>query len=508
MISLEDIRQRASQGKTFLPIWTTWPADLDTPVSTWLRISPGSPYGVLLESVDGGVHVGRWSVVATYPLWVFESRGDQSVRRWRDGRCEVYSGNPLEQLRRRMEPYRASPLPGCPALGQLFGMWSYELIRWIEPTVPVHAAADGECPDGLWMLCDHLLLFDQARRLLTAVSYINLQDQPDPELARADAQLRLQRLRNCLLTPSQAQPLAWQPIAPRQTPTTANRSRADFEAVVDQAREHIMAGDVFQLVLSQRLEAQLPHEPFSIYRSLRLVNPSPYMAYFNFGSWQLIGSSPEVMVKVERQEDDTHDGKRLATLRPVAGTRRRSADPQTDAALAEELLANPKERSEHVMLVDLARNDLGRVCQPGSVQLKELMVIERYSHVMHLVSEVQGQLRETCDPLDVLVACFPAGTVSGAPKIRAMQLIHELEPDRRGPYAGVYGSMDLQGTINLAITIRTILVKPGAPGQWHVSVQAGAGIVCESQPALEYEETLNKARGMLRAINCLEADHP
>ncbi|KKZ11691.1 MAG: anthranilate synthase [Candidatus Synechococcus spongiarum 15L] len=504
MISLEEIRQRASQGETFLPIWITWSADLDTPVSTWLRISPGSPYGVLLESVDGGIHVGRWSVVATYPLWVLESRGGRSVRRWRDGRCDVYSDNPLERLRREMQPYRASPIPGYPPLGQLFGMWGYEFIRWIEPTVPVHAAAEGDCPDGLWMLCDHLLLFDQARRLLTAVSYINLQDQPDPERARADAQLRLQRLQHCMSTSCQARPLAWQHTAPRQTPTTANRSRADFEAAVRKAREHIMAGDVFQLVLSQRLEARLPHEPFAVYRSLRLVNPSPYMAYFNFGNWQLIGSSPEVMVKVEQRED----GKRLATLRPIAGTRRRSADPATDAALAEELLADPKERSEHVMLVDLARNDLGRVCQPGTVQLKDLMVVERYSHVMHLVSEVQGRLRETCDPLDVLVACFPAGTVSGAPKIRAMQLIHALEPDRRGPYSGVYGSMDLQGTINMAITIRTVLAKPQAPGQWHISVQAGAGVVCESQPALEYEETMNKARGMLRAINCLEVDHP
>ena len=504
MISLEDIRQRASQGETFLPIWTTWSADLDTPVSTWLRISPGSPYGVLLESVDGGIHVGRWSVVATYPLWVFESRGGRSVRRWRDGRRDVYSDNPLERLRREMRPYRASPIPGCPALGQLFGMWGYEIIRWIEPTVPVHAAAEGDCPDGLWMLCDHLLLFDQVRRLLTAVSYVNLQDQPDPEQALADAQLRLQRLQRCMSTAGQAQPLAWQHTTPRQTPTTANRSRADFEASVHKAQEHIMAGDVFQLVLSQRLEATLPHEPFAVYRSLRLVNPSPYMAYFNFGNWQLIGSSPEVMVKVERQDD----GKRLATLRPIAGTRRRSADPATDAALAEELLADPKERSEHVMLVDLARNDLGRVCQPGTVQLKDLMVVERYSHVMHLVSQVHGELRETCDPLDVLVACFPAGTVSGAPKIRAMQLIHALEPDRRGPYSGVYGSMDLQGTINMAITIRTVLAKPQAPGRWRISVQAGAGVVCESQPALEYEETLNKARGMLRAINCLEVDRP
>jgi len=504
VISLEDIRRRASQGETFLPIWTTWSADLDTPVSTWLRISPGSPYGVLLESVDGGIHVGRWSVVASYPLWVFESRGDRTMRLWRDGRCDVYSGNPLERLRREMRPYRAGPVPGCPALGQLFGMWGYELIRWIEPTVPVHGATEGDCPDGLWMLCDHLLLFDQVRRLLTAVSYVNLHDQPDPEQALADARLRLQRLQYCMLTASQAQPLAWQYTASRQIPTTANRSRANFEAAVHKAREHIMAGDAFQLVLSQRLEATLPHEPFAVYRSLRLVNPSPYMAYFNFGNWQLIGSSPEVMVKVEQRED----GKRLATLRPIAGTRRRSADPATDAVLAEELLADPKERSEHVMLVDLARNDLGRVCQPGTVQLKDLMVVERYSHVMHLVSEVQGQLQETCDSLDVLVACFPAGTVSGAPKIRAMQLIHELEPDRRGPYSGVYGSMDLQGTINVAITIRTILARPQASGQWRIAVQAGAGVVCESQPALEYEETMNKARGMLRAITCLEVDHP
>jgi len=504
VVSLEDLRQRASQGENFIPIWTCWSADLDTPVSTWLRISSGSPYGVLLESVDGGINVGRWSVVATYPLWVFESRGNQSTQRWRDGRCEVYTGNPLDQLRHRIQPYRTSSVPGCPALGQLFGMWGYELIHWIEPTVPVHGGSEGDMPDGLWMLCDHLLLFDQARRILTAVSYINLQDQPDPEQALGEARFRLQRLQQCMLSPSPAQPLAWQDRALQQIPTSTNRSRGNFEAAVDQARQHIMAGDVFQLVLSQRLEATLPHEPFAIYRSLRLVNPSPYMAYFNFGNWQLIGSSPEVMVKVEPLDNK----QRLATLRPIAGTRRRSTDPAMDRALAEELLADPKERSEHVMLVDLARNDLGRVCQPGTVQLKDLMVIERYSHVMHLVSEVHGQLKETCDPLDVLVACFPAGTVSGAPKIRAMQLIHALEPDRRGPYSGVYGSMDLQGTLNMAITIRTLLAQPQGPGQWKVSVQAGAGVVWESLPPLEYEETLNKARGMLRALSCLEVNQP
>ena len=267
------------------------------------------------------------------------------------------------------------------------------------------------------------------------------------------------------------------------------------------AKDHIAAGDVFQLVISQRLETQVQREPFELYRSLRMVNPSPYMAFFNFGGWHLIGSSPEVMVKAEPMADGS--GRVKASLRPIAGTRPSGADEAEDRALEADLLADPKERAEHVMLVDLGRNDLGRVCQPVSVSVSELMVIERYSHVMHIVSEVEGLLDPQRDVWDLLMASFPAGTVSGAPKIRAMQLINALEPDARGPYSGVYGAMDLGGALNTAITIRTMVVLPAEGGGWRVQVQAGAGLVADSVPASEFQETLNKARGMLKALACL-----
>lgn len=285
---------------------------------------------------------------------------------------------------------------------------------------------------------------------------------------------------------------------------TASTSRTAFEAAVDNAREHIGAGDVFQLVLSQRLEARINRDPFDLYRSLRMINPSPYMAFFSFDGWYLIGSSPEVMVRAEPLPDGTV----RASLRPIAGTRPRENDAE-DAALELELLADPKERAEHVMLVDLGRNDLGRVCRPGSVRVRDLMVIERYSHVMHIVSEVEGELAAPHDIWDLLKASFPAGTVSGAPKIRAMQLIHGLEPVARGPYSGVYGAVDLGGALNTAITIRTMVVLPDPDGPgWRVRVQAGAGVVADSIPAKEYEETLNKARALLKALACLEDVEP
>jgi len=293
-------------------------------------------------------------------------------------------------------------------------------------------------------------------------------------------------------------PLRWDGSAKTLPEVSSNRSQDEFEQAVLTAKERISAGDVFQLVISQRLEAQVRQTPLELYRSLRMVNPSPYMAFFDFGDWQLIGSSPEVMVQAEPAADGVHAG-----LRPIAGTRPRGRSPLEDRELEADLLADPKERAEHVMLVDLGRNDLGRVCQPGSVAVKDLMVIERYSHVMHIVSQVEGRLTPDHDVWDLLMASFPAGTVSGAPKIRAMQLIHDLEPDARGPYSGVYGSVDLGGALNTAITIRTMVVQPDGEGGCRVKVQAGAGVVADSKPTAEFEETLNKAKGMLTALACL-----
>ena len=494
---------QAEAGNSFIPIWRTWPADLETPLTTWLKVGAGSEHGVLLESVEGGERIGRWSFVVSDPLWTLTVRGDQAEQCWRDGRSSRLSGNPFDLLREALAPYTPSTIPGLPPVGQLFGFWGYELIRWIEPSVPVHPTDPHGPPDGCWMLADSLLVFDQVKRQITAVAYVDCSAGADPEAAYTAAMERLDGLERRMHAPLPPglTPLDWREAPTAELPTRSNRSQDDFEAAVLTAKEHIAAGDVFQLVISQRLETTVQREPFELYRSLRMVNPSPYMAFFNFGGWHLIGSSPEVMVKAEPLADGS--GRVKASLRPIAGTRPRGGDAAEDKALEADLLADPKERAEHVMLVDLGRNDLGRVCLPGTVSVSELMVIERYSHVMHIVSEVEGLLDPQRDVWDLLMASFPAGTVSGAPKIRAMQLIHALEPDARGPYSGVYGAMDLSGALNTAITIRTMVVLPDADGGWRVQVQAGAGLVADSVPASEFQETLNKARGMLKALACL-----
>ncbi|MFM7454927.1 MAG: anthranilate synthase component I family protein [Cyanobium sp.] len=499
-------RDQVAAGHTFVPVWKRWPADLETPLTTWLKVGAASDHGVLLESVEGGERVGRWSFVVADPLWTLTSRGEHSERVWRDGRRQSLNGNPFLLLQECLASLDCGTVPDLPPVGQLFGFWGYELIRWVEPSVPLHPAAEGAPPDGCWMLADSLLVFDQVKRQITAVAYADLSDGADPGEAHRAACARIAELEEQMHGPLPAgvSPLRWHdaPAAAigQKLQPISNRSQADFEAAVGQAREHIAAGDVFQLVISQRLETRIQRDPFELYRSLRMVNPSPYMAFFNFGGWYLIGSSPEVMVKA----DPLPGGGIRASLRPIAGTRPRGANDDEDRALEADLLADPKERAEHVMLVDLGRNDLGRVCQPGSVSVTDLMVIERYSHVMHIVSQVEGLMAEGKTVWDLLMASFPAGTVSGAPKIRAMPLIHALEPDARGPYSGVYGTVDLAGALNTAITIRTMVVLPSEEGDWRVQVQAGAGLVADSQPAAEYQETLNKARGMLKALACLQ----
>lgn len=518
--SFSEFSRQASQGN-FVPVYQEWIADLDTPVSAWYRVCAGQPYSFLLESIEGGEQLGRYSLLGCDPLWILEARGQRTTQTQRDGSVQVFEGDPFEALAHCLEPYRPVKLPQLPpGIGGLFGFWGYELIHWIEPRVPIYSAAAGDLPDGLWMQVDNLLIFDQVKRKIWAIAYADLRD-PNTTLESAYQQAcdRVTQLVNKLQSPlsEQAALLEWTSPGTRQqesgsgdqhlrhpTPDfyTSNTTKAQFCANVEKAKAHIQAGDIFQVVLSQRLSAEYSGDPFALYRSLRLINPSPYMAYFHFGDWQIIGSSPEVMVKAELAPDPTEP--LIATVRPIAGTRRRGKTFQEDAALAADLLQDPKEVAEHVMLVDLGRNDLGRVCLKGTVTVDELMVIERYSHVMHIVSNVVGKLAPDKTAWDLLKACFPAGTVSGAPKIRAMEIIHDLEPCRRGPYAGAYGYYDFEGQLNTAIAIRTMVVRSQGSGRHTVSVQAGAGLVADSQPESEYEETLNKARGMLEAIRCLK----
>ncbi len=503
MLSLDkkQFLQAVSSGANYIPLSKSWPADLETPLTTWLKVGNDSPPGVLLESVEGGETIGRWSVVASDPLWKVIIRGDELTRSWRNGKEEKFQGSPIEILRKMLEPYKSVSLSGLPQLGQLFGMWGYELIQWIEPAVPIHELSDQDLPDGIWMFMDKILIFDQVKRLITAVAYGNVSDGLSPEKAYETASEQINKLQDLMASPLKpVKSLKWNEKGDRSLNTVCNTTKNQYQESVKSAKEFIQKGDVFQLVLSQKLESTVRQKPFELYRSLRMVNPSPFMAFFDFGDWQLIGSSPEVMVKAQKTEKGIQ-----ASLRPIAGTRPRGRNDLEDTTLEKDLLKDPKERAEHVMLVDLGRNDLGRVCSPGSVFVKELMVIEKYSHVMHIVSEVEGFLEKGKDVWDLLIASFPAGTVSGAPKIRAMQLINQLEKERRGPYSGVYGSIDLNGALNTAITIRTMVVRRKNKNNFTVQVQAGAGVVADSIPSKEYQETLNKAKGMFTALACLEA---
>ncbi|AFZ25272.1 anthranilate synthase component I [Cylindrospermum stagnale PCC 7417] len=493
--------QLALEGN-FVPVYQEWIADLDTPVSAWYKVCADQPYSFLLESVEGGEKLGRYSLLGGDPQWILEARGDRTIQTQRDGSQVVFTGDPFTALDKCLAPYYPVKLPQLPSgIGGLFGFWGYELIHWIEPRVPVYPPDERNIPDGLWMQVDHLLVFDQVKRKIWAIAYADLRDKEvSLEAAYQQACDRVTQMVSKLSQPLSPQntKLTWTPPGTREKAGTdeytSNTTRPDFCASVEKAKEYIKAGDIFQVVISQRLSTAYTGDPFALYRSLRQINPSPYMAYFNFKDWQIIGSSPEVMVKAERDPD----GGTIATVRPIAGTRPRGKTYQEDIALAEDLLQDPKEIAEHVMLVDLGRNDLGRVCQSGSVRVDELMVVERYSHVMHIVSNVVGKLAPDKNAWDLLKASFPAGTVSGAPKIRAMEIIHELEPSRRGVYSGVYGYYDFEGQLNCAIAIRTMVLHNKT-----VTVQAGAGLVADSEPEKEYEETLNKARGLLEAIRCL-----
>jgi anthranilate synthase component 1 len=487
---LEQFRELARLGN-LIPVARQILADMETPVSAFRKIDSGN-YAFLLESVEGGEQWGRYSFLGSNPSLVVRARGEHVDILQGQG-AEVMAGvhDPLTALQRILARYRAVPVPGLPRFtGGLVGYLGYDAVRHLE-RLPRAATADLDLPDALFLLTDTLLIFDNVTHRITVVSNAVVPDESPAGVERAyrESQQKIDAIVAALRRPVGA-PSGGTDAATEGEPAST-LSRFEFCSAVRKAKEYIRAGDVIQVVLSQRLAIETGADPFDVYRALRVVNPSPYMYYLRLGDRKIVGCSPEMLVRLEGERID---------LRPIAGTRPRGATEDEDERLATELVADPKERAEHIMLVDLGRNDVGRVARVGSVSVPDLMTVERYSHVMHLVSHVRGVVESGCAAFDVLKACFPAGTVTGAPKVRAMEIIEELEPVRRGPYAGAVGYVSFSGNLDTCITIRTILFSRGV-----AMVQAGAGIVADSDPDREYEETMNKARGMRRAIQLAEA---
>jgi anthranilate synthase component 1 len=484
--SLREAQKLARQGN-LIPIYRELAADLETPVSVYMKLATEGQPAFLLESVERGVQVGRYSFIGIEPVEsiVADVRGVYRRRRGERQALPDANGNPLLAVREVLSPYRPAFLPDLPRFfGGAVGYLSYDLVRHFEQ-LPNTAVEDMPFPLFHLLLTDTLVIFDHVKQRLMVVAAAHLEG--NVEWAYEQAVARIQHIVERLRQPIPVLPPAPGPSAEA---LCTNMPQDQFEEIVRQAKEYIAAGDIFQVVLSQRLERRTEAHPFAVYRALRRTNPSPYMFFLDLGHEQLIGSSPEMLVRLEGRD---------AEVRPIAGTRPRGGTPEEDVKLEEDLLADPKERAEHVMLVDLGRNDLGRVCDYGSVHTPALMTVERYSHVMHIVSSVKGRLREGEDCFDLLQATFPAGTVSGAPKVRAMEIIEELEGIRRGPYAGAVGYFGYGGNMDTCITIRTIVMRDST-----AYIQAGAGIVADSDPTREYEETLSKARGMAEAITLAE----
>jgi anthranilate synthase component 1 len=477
----EDFRKKCREGN-LIPVFAEIMADLETPVSAFLKLG-GGPHTFLLESVEGGGGQGRYSFLGTRPRTLFRAKGRRGEF-FRAGEWKGQeAGDPLVLLQEELSRYRFVPderLP--PFTGGAVGYLSYDAVRCYE-RLPARLPDDLEVPEMYFMLTDTLLAFDRSTHKITVISLAHVEGKPDAAYSKAVAAISA-------VIESLKKPLPQDAVSylGGEEPAVfkSKVSQPRFAKMVEAAKEHIRAGDILQAVLSLRFEAPLYADPFALYRSLRVLNPSPYMFFLRFDDFALVGASPELMVKKVGDE---------VTVRPIAGTRPRGATPAEDQHLERELRADEKEKAEHVMLVDLGRNDLGRVCEPGTVRVAEYMNVDRYSHVMHLVSTVKGQLAEGRTAFDLVRATFPAGTVSGAPKIRAMEIIEELEPQRRGPYAGMVGYFDYSGNFDSAITIRTILAKEG-----RAYIQAGAGIVADSEADREYQECRHKAKALFRAV--------
>jgi anthranilate synthase component 1 len=499
--TLDQVDQLSEQGN-LIPIYRELPADLETPVSVYLKLQDEGP-SFLLESVTGGERVARYSFIGVRPRALLSAVGD-SVFVGGNGYERTVplmdDLDPLTVLKTEMTSFTPVQLPDLPRFsGGAVGFLSYDAVRRFE-RLPTTSVSHLDLPEAAFLLTDALVAFDHARQRLLIIANARLQGDTHAAYRRATA--RIDEIVARLRAPVTQPPPSYAPDAEPSQPDassirfTSNFSQDQFEAIVREAKEYIAAGDIFQVVLSQRLSGRTTAPPFAIYRALRRLNPSPYMVFMRFPGGlgvpplHVIAASPEMHVRLENG---------VAEVRPIAGTRPRGASPAEDTALADELLADEKERAEHVMLVDLGRNDLGRVCEYGSVHVEEMMIVERYSHVMHIVSDVRGRLQAGRDAFDLLRATFPAGTVSGAPKVRAMEIIEELEGTRRGLYAGAIGYVGYDGAMDSCITIRTIVMQGDT-----VHIQAGAGIVADSEPTREYDETLNKARALAEAVRVAE----
>lgn len=477
-----------------VPVVREIPGDLDSPISIYLKLAEGGP-SFLLESVTGGKQVARYSFMGVGLNQAYVLRGQTLEHHTARGVEQVNfpeDGDPFGRLQAVFRKYKTNNFPNLPRFtGGLVGYLSYDAVRYFEPTV--NLTPHPELPDGIFLLADTVVAYDHAFGRLLLITHA-LSDG-DSQVAYDQAEARLDKLEAQVTQPLPSKPLA--SSACQSLELCSSMSEDEFSQKVFRAKEHINAGDIFQVVLAQRLSRKTTASPIGIYRTLRRLNPSPYMFHINFGqlaskrnSFHLIGASPEMHTRLEG---------RKATLRPIAGTRPRGHTPEEDITLADHLLADPKERAEHVMLVDLGRNDLGRVCDYGTVEVTEKMVIERYSHVMHIASNIEGKLRSAYDAFDLLKATFPAGTVSGAPKIRAMQIIQDLERESRGPYAGIVGYFSFNGSMDSCITIRTMVMQ-----DQKVHIKVGAGIVADSDPQREYQETLDKAQALAEAVDNAE----
>jgi anthranilate synthase component 1 len=478
----------AAKGN-LIPVYTDLMADFETPVSAYAKLKASGP-SYLLESVEGGETLSRYSFIGCRPRKIFACGTETTEIRTPGQPVQTVPTprDPLTLIEDEMRGYRPVTLPGLPRFtGGAVGFVGYEYVTRIEPSVPAVAKDELGLPLLYFMLSDSLLIFDRAKQTLRLC--VNAHVQADAGAAYDSAVAELRELYALLRHPRELAPAPL--IDPSQVPVpSGNFTQARFEQVVDEGKEFIRSGDIIQFVPSQRFTRPFTKSPLDLYRALRTVNPSPYMFILEAGDFSIVGASPEVHVRLT-------DG--LVEIRPIAGTRKRGATPSEDVALEKELLADEKERAEHLMLVDLARNDIGRVCQFGSITVPELMVVERYSHVMHIVSQVEGQIAPDKSAYDLLRATFPAGTVSGAPKIRAMQIIAQYEPSQRGFYAGALGYVGYDGNMDTCIMLRTALLKDG-----RIHIQAGAGIVADSVPSSEYQETVSKASALFKAVEMAE----